>query len=210
MADVDCYAYAEDEPSCEVIRRLVQFQNQATETQTILKLIPGFPFNSGGFTQIKERFPAILNMAASGIATLILTDLDRSVCPATLIDDWKSKSIRDRELPARLWFRVAVRETESWVLADRVAFADYLQVSVSNLDRNPDLLSDPKQFLLNLVRRKCRRKHFREMLPLGNAHIGPAYNEILRKFIREHWSPERAAANSASLTRALNALKRFQ
>lgn len=210
MADVNCYAYAEDDPSCEVIRRLVEFQNQASETNTILRLVPGFPDNKHGCTQIRNRFPAIINMAAKGIATLVLTDLDRTICPAALIEKWTSKSMLEQGLPAKLWFRIAVRETESWLLADRQALADYLKIAVSNLDRDPDQLSDPKQYLMNVVRAKCRRKHFHEMLPVGNAHIGPGYNLIVCKFIRDHWIPERAAGNSPSLTRALDAMKRFQ
>lgn len=210
MEEVYCYAYAEDELSCEIVRRLVEYQNSASETGIMLKLIQGFPDNKHGFTQIKSRMAAMVEMASKGIATLVLTDLDRGQCAPELIRIWTGLRGKRITLPPRLWFRVAVRETESWMLADRVALATYFGIAANNFDPNPDQLMDPKEYFLNVVEAKCRSKLLRQILPIGNANIGPSYNEIVCGFVRTKWDPERAAANSPSLQRALAAMKAFR
>jgi hypothetical protein len=210
IEEIHCYAYAEDELSCEVVRRLVEYQNLASETGVRLKLVQGFPDNKHGFTQIKNRIPAILKMASNGIATLILTDLDRGRCAPELIGNWTGLGDKRKTLPPRLWFRVAVRETESWVLADRAALAMYFGIAANNFDLTPDQLIDPKEYFLNVIQAKCRNKSLRQILPLGNANIGPSYNQIVCTFVRTIWDPERAAAHSPSLKRALMAMKHFR
>lgn len=148
MEQIYCYAYAEDELSCEVVRRLVEYQNVTSKVGVRLKLVQGFPDNKHGFTQIKKRIPAILDMASKGIATLVLTDLDRGECAPELIGSWTA--LAGNALPSRLWFRVAVRESESWMLADRVALATYFGIATKNFDQNPDQLIDPKEHFLML------------------------------------------------------------
>jgi hypothetical protein len=71
---------------------------------------------------------------------------------------------------------------------------------------HPDQLDNPKDHLLNIIRRKGMKKIHREMLPKGSAHIGPRYNEVLCDFVESAWTPERAAEKSPSLDRALKAL----
>ena len=68
----------------------------------------------------------------------------------------------------------------------------------------PDEEPDPKQTLFNLIRSKCRKKCYKEMLPLSGQHVGVAYNPMLCKFVRELWDPERAAIRSPSLNRSLS------
>lgn len=209
MEEIYCYAYAEDELSCEVVRRLVEYQNVTSEVGVRLKLVQGFPDNKHGFTQIKKRIPAILDIPSNGIATLVLTDLDRGECAPELIGSWTGLAGNRTTLPPRLWFRVAVRETESWMLADRVALATYFGIATRNFDPNPDQLIDPKEHFLNVVQAKCRNKSLRQILPIGNANIGPSYNKVVCAFVKTKWDPERAAANSPSLKRALVAMKTF-
>jgi hypothetical protein len=209
MELVHCYAYAEDEPSCAVIKRLVEFQNANSETGTTLVLRPGFPANQRGFGQIKSRVDALVQMAEKGLTTLVVTDLDTRECAPTLLSEWFGFDVNARAIPEKLWFRVAEREVEAWLLADHHELGRFLDISAANFRLPPDALDDPKQFLLNVVRAKCHKNRFREMLPQGNARIGTAYNGLLCDFIVNHWCPIRAADRSPSLSRALDRLRQF-
>lgn len=204
-----CYAYAEDEPSCSVIRRIVAYQNAASKGGVLLGLRPGFPENKRGYGDIKLSMPSVVEMTNKGLCTLVLTDLDKAQCVLEFIGSWLPKNDTFKTL-GRLWFRVAVREVESWLLADRKEFSKFLKVAATNLSKRPDELDDPKQHLMNIVRAKCRKKRFRDMLPTGGAHIGTMYNSVLVEFIDNYWDPDRAALNSPSLRRALEAIKLLQ
>jgi hypothetical protein len=69
--------------------------------------------------------------------------------------------------------------------------------------RNPESLDDPKQMLMRLIRRYGYRKiKVDVLLDRGSpAKIGLGYNRILSQFVRENWSPVRAAKNADSLAR---------
>jgi len=209
MADIYCFSFVEDEPSAEVLRKLVAAQNASSECSRIL-FREGCPTVVGGYGQIKKRAASLLQMARSEIYTLVLTDLDRTECAPTLIRKWFAIApAQPIELPRQLSFRVAVREVEAWLLADRDALARFLRISVDNFSRTPDDLDDPKQELLNIIRRKGRRSLRRDMLPSGTAHVGARYNRRLCEYVVDKWKPERAALNSPSLQRATEALSRF-
>ena len=71
-----------------------------------------------------ERKTLELNRAANGITVFMLTDLDSPrECPPGLIRSWIKGTLNPR-----FFFRVAVMEVESWVMADRMGFADFLSV----------------------------------------------------------------------------------
>ncbi len=94
-------------------------------------------------------------------------------------------------------------------MADRDAFSTFIGISRDNFVRTPDSLPDPKQYLLNVIRKKGRKKWQKEMLPQGKiAAIGPRYNEKLCEFVEHHWNPMRAAEHSPSLEKALAAFQR--
>ncbi|MCP4714049.1 MAG: hypothetical protein GY868_02945 [Deltaproteobacteria bacterium] len=164
----------------------------------------------GGAGAIKAKAPVFQKMAKAGLYTFVLTDLDSEECAATLIRNWfaipKGQFIN---LPIEVSFRVAVCEVESWIMADRDAFAQFLGIAKVNFPLTPDDLLDPKQHLFNILRRKGLKKWHKEMLPKGSSHIGPLYNEILCEFIVRKWSPMRAAKLSPSLKRAFVALQRL-
>src|SRR5271166_3110925 len=71
----------------------------------------GTSYRRGGFAYL-ERNISGWNHAAKGIPFILLTDLDRCVCPAKLFGDW----LKAPRHP-NLLFRVAVREVEAWLLA---------------------------------------------------------------------------------------------
>ena len=209
MTDIHCFSFVEDEPSKEVLGKLVAQRNESCHRQLLVQ--EGHPQITGGFTRIKERVPTFLNMAKAGLFTLTLTDLDTVDCAPSLIRDWFSIPSGDTlNLPSEVVFRVAVREVEAWLLADRRALAQFLGIPEANFSNAPEDLPDPKTYLLNVIRRKGRKKWQRRMLPQSpTASIGPEYNRRLSEFIRTRWDPLRAAHISRSLERTIEALRRL-
>lgn len=129
---------------------------------------------------------------------MVLTDLDRANCLVEFRDQW----VADRSLPASLVFRIAVREVESWVLADHEAMR-VLVGKKGALPTLPDDLPDPKQSLLGLS--KAAPKSVRDDLIKtidGQLRQGVGYNARLTHLINTSWCPERAAERSPSLLRA--------
>lgn len=205
MADVYCFSYVEDAPSAAVARKLVATRNAQSDHRLVFR--DGFPAVTGGYGAIKNKCQAFLKMARAGNHTFILTDLDAADCPCSLIRDWFGLAQDDPvDLPTQCVFRVAVREVESWIIADHAAWAEHIGIPAQNFSTEPDDLDDPKQHLLSVIRKKGRTKLHREMLPEGSAHIGPMYNEVLCDFVENSWGPERAAKRSPSLERAVRAL----
>lgn len=209
MPDIPCYAYAEDELSCAVLCRLVQYQNNHSISGNMLCLNSGFPANKHGCNNLKKMIPAVSNMSQAGIVTILLTDLDNTECAPQLIKNWFGSTDADSAVPPNVIFRIAEKEIESWLIADRPEFASFLGISKDNFAIDPDSLPDPKQHLLNIIRLKGRRKYHRDMLPGENARIGPMYNPKLSEFVNMYWNPERAKLYSQSLRRALAALDRI-
>jgi hypothetical protein len=205
MEDIYCFSYVEDEPSAAVARKLVATRNSRKKHSLVFR--DGFPSIMRGSGAIKSNCEAFLRMAKGGIYSFILTDLDSADCACSLIRSWFSIPNKNNLiLPSQCIFRVAVREIESWIIADHEAWAEFIGIPAENFSTKPDELDDPKRHLLNVIRRKGRKKIHREMLPSGAAQIGPRYNEILCDFVENAWEPERAAKNSPSLDRAIKAL----
>ncbi|MBX3177009.1 MAG: hypothetical protein KF886_06605 [Candidatus Hydrogenedentes bacterium] len=139
-----------------------------------------------------------------------MTDLDTWPCAPSLISSWFGSSPDGSPgLPKGLCFRIAVREIESWIMADRHAWAAYIEIAATNFPTRPDELPDPKQFLINVIRAKGKKKMHADMLPRGSGHVGPLYNDVLCRFIQSTWSANRASRFSPSLMRAINALHRI-
>lgn len=105
--------------------------------------------------------------------------------------------------------RLAVRMTEAWLLADRSAMATFLRVPQAAIPDEPDRLPNPKQTLVQAAHHsKLRRIQVGISPEPGTGRpVGPDYLPLLSEFALQHWSPERAGANSPSLARALVRLK---
>ena len=205
MEDIYCFSYVEDAPSAAVMRKLVAARNARLSHKLVF--FSGFPAVVRGYGAIKSRCEAFLSMAKTGNCILVLTDLDTAECPCDLIRDWFAIPRGNPVfLPPQCIFRIAVREVESWVIADLDTWAAYIGIPVVNFSTQPDQVGNPKEYLLNVIRRKGKKKIHREMLPQGAAAIGPRYNEVLCDFVENSWNPERAAEKSPSLNRALKAL----
>jgi hypothetical protein len=197
-AVIPVHIAVEDALSEAVLRMLL--------AQSGRKFSIGSCYQHGGYGYIKKQI-AGFNQAARGAPFFVLTDLDQGYpCPAALIADW----LHVPEHP-NLVFRVAVREIESWVLADREAFSSLLGVRQDLIPRNTDQLPDAKRFLMDAVRR-CRKRELRSaILPASGstAKQGPDYNAPLVEFVESRWRVRRAANNSPSLKRALDVVRAF-
>jgi hypothetical protein len=99
---------------------------------------------------------------------------------------------------------VAVREVESWLLADRGGFSQFLGISDLLVPAQPDLIADPKQTLIELARRSRRGALKTAIVPRegSTAFQGPDYNSCLGDFVRNRWDSNSARGRSPSLNRA--------
>ena len=160
-----------------------------------------------GNTYLRKKASG-LNKTAKAFPVLLLTDLDiPSSCPPELIRKWLGEPMEEG-----LIFRVAVMEVESWIMADREAFARFLGVSRDRVPREPDQVRNPKEKIL-LLAKSSRKRHVRDdILPArgSTAKVGPGYNTRLGEFARTEWDPRRAASASPSLNRSLSAIKHFR
>lgn len=110
-------------------------------------------------------------------------------------------------------FRIAVREVEAWLSADRPQIARFLGVSVHRIPRVPDDVSDPKSLIVQLARMSTRAA-IREGLvptPRSGRVVGPEYTSRMIEFAASAgwWRPQEAGAKSASLSRAIACLGRL-
>lgn len=155
-----------------------------------------------GYIQSKLRG---LNEAARGMKIVVIVDRDNEQnCPVRMIQNWLGNP-RHQNLVIRL----AEMEIESWIMADREAIANFIDVPLNRIPQNPDTINDPKQTLVNLARASRTRKVREEMCPAPGAHniVGPAYNSALEMFVREKWRARHAIQHSPSLRRAENRIR---
>lgn len=135
-----------------------------------------------------------------GLHVLILTYLDQFACPVELMRQWKVPALSSGVL-----FRVAVREIESWLLADQQALSRYLNVAPELIPERPDDLPDPKATLVKVASYSPVSDLKRGIAPAKGrtVKVGPQYNSLLTEFVERQWSPTRAARHSDSLRRSL-------
>lgn len=161
-------------------------------------------YSDNGFGYLKSNIRGF-NEASKFYPFLVLTDLDRYDCPLKLIEDWIAF-----EKHKNLIFRIAVREVESWLLADSKGLASYFRISETIIPTNPEADSDPKNTIIKLAGRSRIRRIREDITPIGGASIGPNYNGCLGEFVMTRWSVEDAAAKSISMEKTYNHLKIFQ
>ncbi|MCQ2999259.1 DUF4276 family protein [Pseudomonas syringae] len=157
--------------------------------------------NGSGY--LRSRILSWKQMANHQIV-LVLTDLDDCHCPVALLSDWLGP---EREIPENMLLRVAVRETESWVLADHEGLRKLVGAK-GKLPPAPDELPDPKQQLLKIARSAPRRVREDLVGMRGSAMVqGLGYNNVLVDWIASEWDPARASSRSPSLERTRRRLQ---
>lgn len=190
--------------------------NLATEDElseiTLLRVLAsvkryavGTAYRRGGFGYLRRTIHG-WNSAASSIPFVVLTDLDICECPLRLISDW----LHVPKHP-NLLFRIAVREVESWLLADPENLAEFLGVNTALIPKNTDAIADPKAAIVSLARRS-RSRALRDRIAPGKnstAKQGPDYNGCLGSFVQEQWDPNAARRNSPSLARTVDRITSF-
>lgn len=150
-----------------------------------------------GFGYLRSKMDSWCQMAQHQVM-LVLTDLDRANC----LVDFRNQWLANRALPEFLLFRIAVKEVESWVLADHEAIRELIGAR-GVLPPAPDQLPDPKRALLGLA--ALAPKAVRDDLvriTKDNVRQGLGYNARLVHWVNTTWRPERAAGRSPSLARA--------
>lgn len=190
--------------------------NLATEDElseiTLIKILAaldrfavGTAYRRGGSGYLRRTIHG-WNNAARGQPFIVLTDLDTMTCPSELINQWLSSPRHPN-----LLFRVAVREVESWLLADRKHIAEFLGIPASRVPLVPDGLGDPKGTIVVLAQ-KSRKDIRSRLVPRrdSTAKQGPDYNACLGQFVTSAWDVKSASENSPSLARTLDRLDNFR
>lgn len=163
-----------------------------------------------GFGQLRVRLPAFNHAAARGEPVFVLTDLDvHAQCPGDVLPTWLPKGTRRSR---NLVFRVAVKEVEAWLLADKANFADFLAVDSAHLPGRIESIADPKLEIVRLARLSASADIVNDLVPRAGstAEVGRLFERSLLGFARQQWDIDEAARHSRSLRRALRAVGRFQ
>lgn len=173
----------------------------------VVARIPKDRRRHAGFGYLKTRLPDFIASCHGGLNFLLLTDLDTRPCPPDLLDDWLGTTAK----PDTLLLRVAVREVEAWVLADRVEFANWLGISDALVPTSPEICPDPKAELLKLAAKSRYRGLKEGLLPKkdGISKVGLEYNDLLCNFVKEKWHIDTALSLSPSLAKACQRLREF-
>jgi hypothetical protein len=189
---MEIYIATEDALSEAVAERLIEHENQG--------MFVAVRVGRRGNSYLRNNLLSYVNIART-IPLLLLTDLDKGACPSKLVGLWCGR----KKLPQRMLFRVVVCEIEAWLLADRKGFAAFSGVPIHRIPIHPESLQDPKETLINLVRRYGKKSVKDDILPRRNstARIGLAYNPLLCGFVQKTWSPIMAAEAADSLRRTM-------
>jgi len=162
----------------------------------------GAVYGKAGKQPLLDRL-AGYNHAAQHAPWAVLVDLDSDyACAPDAVRVWLP-------IPAALMrFRVAVREAEAWLLADRASVARYLSISAALVPRDPDAIPDAKQAFVDLARRSRNRAVRDDMVPRAGSgrQVGAGYAGRAIEFITSSWQPDTAATASPSLNRCVAAL----
>lgn len=198
----DFFIATEDRLSETVAERLI-----IEAGHSVAAKIPKDRRKHAGFGYLKTRLPDFIASCRGGVNFLLLTDLDTRPCPPDLLDDWLGATKK----PDSLLLRIAVREVEAWVLADRPQFADWLGIAEVTVPADPEGCPDPKADLLKLAAKSKYRDLREGLLPKKDAasKVGLEYNDLLCDFVLERWRLEEASRLAPSLERTIRRLREF-
>ena len=116
MADIYVYAYVEDEPTEAVLKKMIEYVNSYSRNRFLF--CNGAPVITRGYGNLKNTACRFLRAEKSGIWSIFVTDLDQFETVHSLCNNWFGLSCF-RQLPSQMIFRIAVREVESWIIADK-------------------------------------------------------------------------------------------
>lgn len=165
----------------------------------------GFVYGRTGKPAIRDKIHGY-NNAARHSPWMVLVDLDQDAeCAAALRTQWVPRPERN------LCFRIAVRQVESWLLADALRLSRFLSVSQGKIPVSPDLIPNAKDAMVSIARQSRRSSVRQDMVPRTGSgrSVGPAYSSTLIEFVASTWQPNSAAKRSESLRRAIKCLERL-
>jgi len=153
-----------------------------------------------GKSYIDSRLPGF-NNAAKFAPWLVARDLDQDApCAGELVRTL---------LPSRarfMCFRIAVREIESWLLADATTLAASFRVPRRRIPDEPDDCSDPAFAMLTALQ-ESEARSIREAMTRkrrdGSFERGPEYGTRLAEYAETAWKPANASKRSRSLRQAI-------
>ena len=178
-----------------VVRRLIAYAGGQV----------GTVYGRNGKPALREKIKGY-NNAAHFTPWVVLVDLDRDGdCAPPIRKVWVPT-------PApNLCFRIAVREIEAWLIADKQTLARYLRIRPDDVPEEPEKLQYPKDVMVNLARGSRSRDIRSDIVPRENSgrRVGPAYASRLIEYAKERWRPEVAADHAESLRRAINCMQRL-
>src|SRR5579859_712648 len=162
----------------------------------------GIVYRRSGKNYVLSRLPGY-NHSARFRHWVVLLDLDNdAACAPEILPNWLP-------YPSHLMrLRIAVREVESWIIADAQRLANFLGVPAHNIPSNPDGLADPKLAVVN-ISRASRSSAIREDMvpkPGSGQPVGPAYTSRMIEFLQDlnsGWRPDVASLNSESLRKCI-------
>lgn len=188
----------EDSLSEAVLRHLLKHANRG--------YIIGTAYGKSGNGYLRKTVMG-WNSAAKGKPFVVLTDLDILPCPSELIKRWLPYAQHPN-----LLLRVAVREVESWLLADTDNLSTYLKVRQSWMPDNPDGLPDPKRTLIGIAKRSASSDIRERLVPKkgSTATQGRDHNGCLSAFVNSNWDVSSARKRSPSLERTIARFEVFQ
>jgi len=189
----------EDDLSEAVLRRLLDHADR--------EYFVGTAYGRSGSGYLRRTVNG-WNRAAQGTPFAVLTDLDQFPCATELVETWLSRGPKH----PNLLLRVAVREVESWLLADGRNLSSYLGIHQRWLPEDPDSLEDPKRTLVQLAGRSRSFSIRQRIVPKvgSTAKQGRNYNDCLSAFVNGAWDVELARTRSPSLERAMKRFETFE
>lgn len=163
----------------------------------------GVCYGKRGSGYIQRKIQSFNQTARSSYYLTLVDFMDTGLpCPPNVVAQWLP-----RAQPGML-FRVVVRELESWLLADREHFADFLGINIAKLPLNPEQINDPKQLLINLARRSRSGRVRAALVPEteSTALVGRLYNSEMTIFVQSIWDIDVARRHAPSLDKCLERL----
>ena len=168
----------------------------------------GAIYGKQGKVQLLRRLSGF-NRAAQYAPWAVLVDLDQDgECAPPIRSSWLP------EPSTNMCFRVAVREVEAWLLADREQLARFLAVTPRLIPEEPETLASPKDTMTQLAQKSRRRDGREDMAPRpgSSRRIGPAYSSRLIQFVadtQQGWRPDVASESANSLRGCIRCLERL-
>lgn len=163
-------------------------------------------YGKRGNPYIRKKIADFSKAAGPRFPLVCLVDLDREDCVLRLIEQ-----LLPGGAPPGFLLRVAVREMEAWLLADRDGMARFTGAPLDKIPPEPDACADPKREIVALVRQYGKPGLKKDIVPAAgsSAPVGPGYAPQIARFIHDVWNPDNALAHSRSFARAVQALRQI-